>query len=55
MNNEDNKMADGVMKAIEKVLSSSNGVTDASGNEGVNLLTIVKKISRNRRKGESLE
>lgn len=55
MNKEDNDKSDNVMKAIEKIMSSGNSVTDASGNEGIDLLAIVKKVSRNRRKGESLE
>ena len=53
MNTDDNEKSTDVMKAIEKIMSVDKGVGDA--NEGVNLLAIVKKISRNRKKGESLE
>lgn len=53
MNNEDNEKSADVMKAIEKIMSSN--VRGENANEGVNLLAIVKKVSRNRKKGESLE
>jgi hypothetical protein len=51
MNTDDNEKSTDVMKAIEKIMSVDNH----DANEGVNLLAIVKKISRNRKKGESLE
>ncbi len=48
--NENNKLDD-VMKAIQLATS---GVLE-NKTEGVDLLAIVKKVSRNRKKGESLE
>ncbi len=53
MNSEDNEKSADVMKAIEKIMSSN--VRDDNAPTGVNLLAIVKKVSRNRKKGESLE
>lgn len=53
MNINNNEKADDVLRAIDKIMSSKTlGDTTESG---VDLLAIVKKVSRNRRKGESLE
>jgi hypothetical protein len=51
MNEDENKKVDDVMKAIQLAASGSL----QKENNGVDLLSIVKKVSRNRRKGESLE
>lgn len=45
-----NKKVDDVMKAIEIAT-----VGALENKEGINLLSIVKKLNRNRRKGEPLE
>lgn len=52
MNIDDNKesKAEEVMKAIQ-VAAAGFG----KENEGIDLLAIVKKVARNRKKGESLE
>lgn len=52
MNTEDNKnvKSEDVIKAIQLATLGA-----LEKNNGVDLLTIVKKVSRNRKKGESLE
>lgn len=56
MNTEENKSKiDDVVKAIERVVAGGGSVIDSNGNKGIDLLAIVKKVSRNRQKGEPLE
>jgi hypothetical protein len=49
--NENKTPAEEVMQAIQLATS---GLLQKE-NDGVNLLSIVKKVARNRKKGESLE
>lgn len=53
--NQINKTSDAVLEAIEKIVAPKVVTESEEGEKGVDLLAIMKKVNRNRRKGQSPE